>query len=415
MRLLALFLALLLAGCAGSAPAGDPSPAAPPPLLLISVDGFLPRYQDAVETPALDRIAAAGLRAEYLEPVFPTLTFPNHYSIVTGLHPARHGIVSNTMFDPQFAAEGAPASFSLGNRAAVEDARWWGGEPIWVTAERQGLRAHTLFWPGSEAAIGGVRPTRWLPYDDNLPHDARVDSVLAWLDLPPARRPHFLTLYFSHVDTQGHRYGPDAPEVAEAVREVDRALGRLLDGLEARGLWGRINVLVTSDHGMAELSPERVVILDDHISLTDDVERVTWSSAVPGLWVRPGREEAVLAALRGVPGLTAYRADETPARWHFRGHRRIAPVVLVADEGWTITSRENAARQGERLGRGGAHGYDNALPSMRAHLLAAGPAFRTGTTGPVRVVDLYEAMAAALGLTPAPNDGDPARARQLLR
>ena len=193
LRLLPLLAALGLAACRTAAPVG---PAGPPaasdgdaPLLLISIDGFRSDYRSKAPTPTLDRLAAEGVRAERLVPVFPTKTFPNHYSLVTGLHPEHHGIVANTMYDPSFDAAGEDATFSLGDREAVIDAKWWGGEPIWATAERQGVRSATLFWPGSEAPIGGVRPSDWLPYDDDLAHDVRIDTVLAWIDRPAATPP----------------------------------------------------------------------------------------------------------------------------------------------------------------------------------------------------------------------------------
>lgn len=419
LRLLPLLATLALGACRTAAPGPDAAPAAVAsapdvaPLILVSLDGFRHDYFGKAPTPTLDRIAAEGVRAERMVPVFPSLTFPNHYSLVTGLYPEEHGIVGNSMFDPEFAAARTDSTFSLGDAEAVTDAKWWGGEPIWATAERQGLRAGTLFWPGSEAPIGGVRPSRWLPYDDDLAYEARVDTVLAWLDLPAERRPSLLTLYFSAVDGAGHEHGPDSPEVAEAIGRVDRALARLVAGLEARGLYGRTNVVVVSDHGMAALSPKRVAYLDDALDLDADVERVLYG-ATTLIWPRPGREDAVVEALRKLQHVEVYRREEVPERLHFRDHRRIAPVVAVADVGWTLTTRDYVERRGGPTG--GTHGYDNRAPEMGAILLARGPAFRSGATvGEVSAVDLYNVMAAALGLRPAPNSGDPAVLQSLLR
>lgn len=414
LRVLSLLLLVSLA-LAACAPANS---VAPPPaaqadaerhaLILVSIDGLRHDYRPRAHTPTLDRLAAEGLRAERLIPVFPTLTFPNHYSLVTGLHPDRHGIVGNTMYDPVF-----DATFSLGNREAVGDGRWWGGEPIWVAAERAGLGAATLFWPGSEAEIAGVRPGTWLPYDSRMPHEARVDSILAWLDRPAATRPRFLTLYFSRVDSEGHRHGPDAPEVMEALEDVDRALGRLVAGLEARGLYEHVDLVIATDHGMAALDPERVVFLDDHIDVDADVERVTWG-AVTGLWPAEGRADAVVEALRGVPHVQAWRREDVPERFRFRDHRRIAPVVLLADEGWVLSTRANVAQRGRPSG--GAHGYDPELDSMAGELIVRGPSFRGGgvVLPRVHMVDLYAPMMRALGLEPAPHEGDPAIERALL-
>ncbi len=405
---------LVLAGCRTVAPPATAPPGAShdyAPLVLVSLDGFRYDYRGRTPTPALDRIAREGVSAGRLVPVFPTLTFPNHYSLVTGLYPDHHGIVGNSMFDE------ALGSFSLGNQEAVRDGRWWGGEPLWVTAERQGTTAGAMFWPGSEAEIGGVRPTLWKPYDDDLAYEARVDTVLAWMSLPPARRPGFVTLYFSAVDSQGHRYGPDAPETTAAIARVDSAVGRLLSGLDARGLGARASVVVVSDHGMAALAAERVVYLDDAAPrFAGRTERVLWG-ATTLVWPAPGQLDSLDAALSTLPHVSVYRRDPAagrtvvPERLHFRASPRIAPLVLVADEGWTLTTRAEA-----RVPRGGTHGYDNALASMAGILIARGPAFRSGgaVVQTFNTVDVYEALCQALGLGPAPNDGDAAEARSIL-
>ncbi|QXD16548.1 ectonucleotide pyrophosphatase/phosphodiesterase [Rhodocaloribacter litoris] len=399
-----LFTGLLLTGCRAERPQ-------PPALLLISLDGFRYDYLERYDAPTLRRLAREGVHAaDGMQVAFPTKTFPNHYTTVTGLYPEHHGIVANNMYDPAM-----DAWFSLSNREAVEDARWWGGEPLWVTAEKQGLRSATYFWPGSEAAIRGVRPTYWKRYDSRVPGPERVDTVLAWLDLPAGRRPAFITLYFSDVDGAGHRYGPDAPETAEAVARVDGYLARLVAGLEARDLYDRVNLIVLSDHGMTATGPERVIALDDYI----DPDDLTIVDRDPVLMARPkaGRFEAVYAALKDAhPHLHVYRREETPARWHFRAHPRIPDLIAVADEGWRIvTERARAEADPDRL-RGGSHGYDNALPSMHALFVAHGPAFRQGlTVAPFENVHLYALMAHVLGLRPAPNDGTLDAVRHLLR
>ncbi|RMF59127.1 MAG: alkaline phosphatase family protein [Bacteroidetes bacterium] len=392
---------LLLTGCR----------AEPPALILVSIDGFRYDYLERYEAPTLRRLAREGVHAaEGMQVAFPTKTFPNHYTTVTGLYPEHHGIIANNMYDPAM-----DAWFSLRNREAVEDARWWGGEPLWVTAEKQGLRSATYFWPGSEAAIEGVRPSYWKRYDGRIPGAERVDTVLAWLDLPADRRPAFITLYFSEVDDAGHRYGPDAPETAAAVARVDGYLARLVDGLAARGLANHVNLIVLSDHGMAPTAPDRFIALDDYVDLDD----LTIIDRDPVLMARPkaGRLDAVYAALRDAhPHLQVYRREETPARWHFRTHPRIPDLIAVADEGWRIvTERAWAEANPDRLA-GGNHGYDNALISMRALFVAHGPAFRQGlTVAPFENVHLYALMAHVLGLEPAPNDGTLEAVRHLLR
>ena len=210
----------------------------------------------------------------------PSKTFPNHYTIATGLYPGEHGMVANSMYDPEF-----DARFGLHLRAEVENGRWWGGEPIWVTVEKQGLRSATYFWPGTAAEIGGVRPTHWRSYDGDVPNEERVDEALRWLRMPDHERPAFITLYMSDVDSAGHDHGPDSPLTDRAIASVDAALGRLLDGFAELPTGIEPNVLVVSDHGMAATSPERVIALDDYVDL--DVAGIIDWNPVAGLRPRP--------------------------------------------------------------------------------------------------------------------------------
>jgi predicted AlkP superfamily pyrophosphatase or phosphodiesterase len=409
-----LVFVLFVAGCTSrpgiSRQSAGGSRDVPPTVLLISLDGFRHDYLEKVPTPHLNRLAREGVRARWLTPVFPSMTFPNHYSIVTGLYAEHHGIVNNSMYDPQFKAD-----FSLGKRAEVSNGRWWSGEPLWVTAEKQGQKAATFYWPGSEAEIAGRRPSYWKEFDNKVPDAARVDTVLAWLSLPVARRPSFLTLYLSQVDHEGHEHGPDSPEVLRAVQAADSTLGRLVAGLERRKLYDRVNVIVVSDHGMAPTSPQRVTYLDDFVDM-NDVERVDWG-VVTGIWPKSGREEAVYRSLQAEhhPHMQVYRKSEIPARYHYRQHRRIAPIVCVAADAWYISSRAYMEKNKDKFNRGN-HGYDNQTANMRAIFVARGPAFKPGYTAePFGNVHLYSLMAHILNLTPAPNDGSLDSVRAVLR
>ncbi len=381
-----------------------------PTVILVSFDGWRADYHTRVSLPNLERLMARGVRAEALIPAFPSKTFPNHYTIVTGLYPGHHGIVANNIWD---AATGR--QFGLSNRQEVQDPMWWGGEPIWVTAIRAGQRAAIMFWPGSEAPIGGVHPTYWKPYDGSVPGSARVSQVLAWLDLPPAERPTFLAFYFEDTDDAGHA-GPELPALDEALRRSDAWIGELMAGLEARRLTNRVNVVVVSDHGMASTSTDRVVVLDDYIDL-DDVRIVDLNPTV-GLVPKPGRADAVYEGLRRASHLSVYRKGETPDHWHYRDHARIPPIVGTADEGWQVMTRAQLARL-RAEGRGqvsGQHGYDPRLPSMGALFVAAGPAVREGiVVEAFENVSVYNVLARMLDVTPAPNDGDPAVVGRVLR
>ena len=357
----------------------------------------------------MQRLAKNGVRAKAMIPVFPTKTFPNHYSIVTGLYPVNHGIVANTMYDPEF-----DARFSLSDREAVRDSRWWGGEPLWVTAEKHQQRSGIFFWPGSEAAIMGSRPVYWKVYDDDFPNAARVDTVLGWLDLPAGRRPTLLTLYFSEIDDAGHRHDPISPEVQDAVRRIDRILGRLAQGLETRGIFEQVNLIIVSDHGMAAVDSGRVIFLDDYLDL-EKVRVVDWN---PVLAVRPrtmNEDEIYLALAKAHPHLQVYRKADMPGRFHYSQHRRIAPIIGIADDGWKI-SRRGIKNTVEGFYTTGEHGYDNQLASMRAIFIAHGPAFKTGlVVEPFQNIHFYNLICAILKLQPAPNDGNLDSVRVMLK
>ena len=391
-----LLIAGLTAGCAGRQAVLPPEPI----LILVSLDGFRWDYMDIVETPHLRQLAASGVRAEGLIPVFPSKTFPSHYSLVTGLHPGRHGILSNNMYDPEL------GEFHLSDRDAVEDGRWWDGEPIWVTAEKQGIKTATMFWPGSEAEIGGVRPSHWRRFDIDLDHRDRVTQVLGWLDLPSDERPHFLTLYLEQPNDTSHDFGPEAPETFAAVREVDARIGDLVAGLEERDLSGQVNLLVVSDHGMAETGPQRVIILDDYVELEDG--EVFEQGAMVQIFPGEEREAAIVEALQGAhPNLQVYRRDEIPQRFHLEGNPRVPPVLGVPDVGWEVFTRAHFAEHGETMVLGD-HGQDPADPLMHGLFVAAGPAFaESRAIGRIESVELYNLMAAVLEIEPAPNDGNP--------
>jgi predicted AlkP superfamily pyrophosphatase or phosphodiesterase len=367
-------------------------------VVLVALDGFHPRYLERPPSRQLRALAQGGVRARWLVPVFPTLTFPNFYSIATGLYPEHHGIVSNTMRDAIL------GSFTLRDRNAVQDPRWWGGEPIWVTAVRQGQRAATYFWPGSEAPIGGVRPTYYKLYDASVPNRERVRQVLEWLSLPAEQVPALVTLYLGDVDHAGHEFGPNAAETDSAIARVDSAVGAIMSGLEERGLDRRVNLVVVSDHGMAQLDSSRVIYLDDYIDLAmvEIIDRGPFVSLVP----RPEVQEEIYQRLRQAhPRLTVYRKSEVPAAYHYRDHHRIPPIIGVAHEGWVVTTRSAIARGTQWLARGG-HGYPPQGASVRAIFLARGPAFGTGiVVEPFRNIHIYALLAHVLGLRPAPNDG----------
>lgn len=396
LRALALaVLALSLSACA-SAP---PDSGEHPPALLISIDSFRPDYLDRGVTPNLMQIARGGVRARWMNPSYPSLTFPNHYTLVTGLRPDHHGVVHNTMRDAEL------GEFRNSDEKAVREPRWWGGEPVWVTAEKAGLRTATLFWPGSEAPIGGTWPSDWVKYDDGMPMPQRVDIVLGWLARPAQQRPRLVTLYIGALDHTAHDFGPDSPETNATLAEADAAIGRLLHGLSARGLRDRINIVVVSDHGMAPVpyshSRNAETLVD-----RDDATLVSTGEVI-GFVPRPGHEAAAEAQLLGRHDhYECWRKGDLPVRWRYGTHPRVPPIVCQMDVGFDAqTPRKLASRRPG--GTRGSHGYDPADPSMRALFIAQGPAFRQGVEiAPFDNVDVYPLLAKLIGIEPKANDGD---------
>ncbi len=397
----ALTLAFALAGCV-TAPRQAAAP--PAPLILISVDGLRPDYLARGVTPNINALAASGVRARFMRPSFPSLTFPNHYTLVTGMRPDEHGIVNNNMEDPNI----PETKFALSNRDAVSDRRWWDqAEPVWVTAEKAGVRTATMFWPGSEAPIHGVRPEQWMPFDGKLPNSDRIAQILTWVDEP--KRPSFMTLYFDSVDHDGHEFGPDAPQTTAAMAEVDARIGDLVAGLKARGVTA--NIVLVSDHGMANVSPDRVIRLD--LTLPDDSFRTISVGAVAGLEPLPGQETVLAKALlQPRPHMDCWRKGAIPARLHYGRNPRVPSFFCLAESGWMIFT--SPPRPDTRLG--GMHGYDPAAPDMAATFIAAGPAFRPGTVvAPFDNVDVYPLLMRLIGVRALPSDGSQRLAGTVLR
>lgn len=390
---LAVLVLLAIAGCTTT-----PRPATPGAdfAILISIDGFRADYLDRGATPTLSRLAREGVRGS-MRPSFPSLTFPNHYALVTGRTPDHNGIVGNVMQDASRPGE----VFTMGNTAIASNPVWWNdAEPLWVTAEKQGVPTATMFWPGSDYEIHGRRPSHWRAFDQTLTGFGRVDQLLSWFNASP--RPRFATLYFDIVDTAGHRYGPDAPETTSAAAEVDAAIARLLAGLNARGMGQRANLIIVADHGMAAYAKDGVIDLD--ASITPDTAKVLYGGAIASISPLPGKSADAERALlgRGAHG-ECWRKAETPKRFGYGTHSRIAPIVCLADMGWRY--RTGPAR-GESASEGGGHGYDPDAAEMAAVFVAHGPAFRPGVTLPkFPNVSVYGLLAKLVGVAPEANDG----------
>jgi len=362
-------------------------------VVLVSLYGFRADYIQRAGAVRLRELAARGVRAERMLGAFPTKTFPNHYTIVTGLYPGEHGIVANAMWDAEL------GSFTLRDSLAQWEPRWWGGEPIWRTVERQGRRAASVSWPGSEAPIGGARQSWWNRYEHDRPHAEIVGQVLEWLALPADSAPVLITAYFHDVDGAGHTFGPAAPETDAAIAKVDSAVAALMDGVAALGLTDVVNFIIVSDHGMAPTSIDRVIVLEELADLTN--VNVVDRNPIAAIAPQPADVDRVYAALRGAhPNLRVYRKGDLPAAWHFNDHPRITPIGAVADEGWSIATRGQVDRwRRDGWTQGGTHGYPPELVSMGALFIAAGPGIAEGrVVPPFHNIHMYPLMARLLAL-----------------
>jgi len=408
---IAVCLAAITSGVAAQSSGGINTPAqmAKPYVVMISFDGFKPEYLQRIDLPAFARVAKNGVQSVGMIPVFPSKTFPNHYSIATGMYPESHGIVGNRFWDPD-----RNATYGMSDTLAVLDGSWYRGEPIWATAEKQGMVAASYFWVASDVSIGGMLPTFWKRYDGRVSNTRRVDSVLAWLALPAERRPHMVTMYFSDVDGAGHDHGPLSAQVDTATKAVDAALGRLLEGFTRlpADVKDRIYLILVSDHGMSETSPRWYAALDTLIAM--DSVRLPESGPLANLFVSNAPQRARIlrdSINRRLSHGRAYLRGELPKHLHYDKDPRIGDIVVVMDDHFQIGRANRPARDGA------THGWDPTLPSMHALFVASGPGIPAGKVIPsFENVDIYPYIAELLGLKPAPDiDGKPGRLMRLIQ
>lgn len=376
----------------------DLSLAARSQVLLVSMDGFRHDYLAKTRTPNFDAMRRAGVTMAYMNNTFATSTFPNHYTMVTGLYTESHGILANAMYDPKFDAHFTKKS---------KETRWWDdGEPIWITAVKQGKKAGVFFWPGSESELQGSRPTEWRAYNKSTPYSERINTTMGWLE----EGFDLALLYFSEPDTTGHVIGPDSADLLPVIERMDAVLGDIRQQLDHRGLKDSVNLIVTSDHGMTSISTERLVVLSELVNSSLLLEAVT-SGAFSHLRPQPGRALQLRDAIGRAGFVTSWVKADVPERFHAKRHRRMTEVFVLADEGWSIVPHPIPAD----FRRHGGHGYDNYRPNMKPFFQAVGPAFKTGVkVAPISNLDLYPLICRLLDLAPAPNNGSVERAATLL-
>lgn len=387
MTLLALLVfSGLVTGCRGNA-----SSSLPPRLLLVSFDGFRADYLQNYEFPHLQNFIKEGVLVEHVKNVFITKTFPNHYSIVTGLYEESHGIVANSMYDAV-----TKKHFSDSND---KDPFWWNeAVPIWVTNQLQENRSSAAaMWPGTDVPIHNATPSHFMNYSPSVTFTERLNNITEWLSTssPPVT---FATLYWEEPDASGHKYGPEDKEnMHRVLKEVDGHIGELVQKLKMSGLWESLNVIITSDHGMSQCSESRLINLDLCVDRSD--YSLVDSSPVAAVLPKINITEVYDKLKNCSPHMNVYLKEDIPNRFYYQHNDRIQPIILVADEGWTIVQNESLPKLGD-------HGYDNSLPAMHPFLAAHGPAFHRGyKQSTMNIVDIYPMMCHILGLKPQPHNG----------
>jgi alkaline phosphatase D len=381
----------------------DTTASGKPYVIMLSLDGFRWNYPDHAQTPVLDSLKKVGVFSEMI-PCFPTKTFPNHYSMATGLYPDHHGIVLNNFYAPDLKMR-----YSISDRKSVGNGVFYGGEPIWITAKKQGIHTATLYWVGSEAAIKGIRPDIWYPYNHTLPFTSRIDSLVRWLSFPESKRPHLILWYYPEPDGYGHHYGPDGEKTKEMVEQLDRWLGEFFTAMRRLPVYNQLNFIITSDHGMGPISNNKEIILDHYID-TANLQYIDGNNPVYNFGVKPGKLETVYKKLKTIPHLKVWKHDSLPARLHYGTNIRTHDLTVTADSNWSIYWSWH-------IGHGkGTHGYDNAWRAMHAIFYAAGPAFKTNyQQKSFENVDLYPLIAKILKLKPVQTDGHLSDVEKMLK
>lgn len=335
-----------------------------PYVIMVSIDGFRHDYIDMYKPAFLSSMIGKGIKAKSLTSVFPSKTFPNHYSLATGLYAGNHGLVANRFYDPEWKEE-----YRLGNSKVTTDGKWYGGSPLWLSVRDQGMMSSSFFWVGSDANIHGNYPNYYVPYDGGVSNERRVDQIIDWLNLPEKTRPHYLTLYFSDVDSAGHRYGPRSDKVKEAVLKVDSHLKDLYEKVQSLGL--TVNFVIVSDHGMMTVDNKRKVYLSEYI----DPDKAMFQERGPItlIYMKDKKDlKTYKKKLSKVPHTKVFERSELPNKYHYKQSPRAGDLILLADAGAYIYP-EKKKPIAESDSTFGTHGYDPLVPQMGGLFLAFGP------------------------------------------
>ena len=372
--------------------------------VIVSLDGLRWDYLDTYDVPFMQQLAREGVKA-VMQPSFPSKTFPNHYTLATGLVPDHHGIITNTFWDREKGVE-----FSLGNKVTRADGRYYGGDPVWLTAKHQGVKTATVFWVGSDVTINGEHPTYWRDYQtEQLDFEGRVDEVLRLLKLPEQDRPHLVMAYFEEPDRSGHNYGPMHRMTRRAMEDLDLLLSKMWARIQLLPIASQVNLIITGDHGMASVDPKRFVDIDDMLPkrwyerFCNDYPTLIYASA-------PQYVDSIYNALQGVDHIRAWKRGELPAYLNYGTNPNMGDVVVLPDVGWLFADKPSKKQRG-------SHGFDHTAADMQVGFRAIGPDFKVGYEKPDRFrnVCVYPLLCYLLGVTPSPNDGSLDEVRDMLR
>lgn len=371
--------------------------------IIISLDGCRWDYPEMYDTPFLDGLAKEGVKA-VMQPSFPSVTYPNHYTLATGLVPDHHGIIANCFMDRESRLE-----FSLGNKETKQDPRFWGGEPIWLTAKKQGKRVGVVYWPGSDVAIQGSYPDIYFNYEQKplLTYVERIAEIEKMLKMPEDKRPQLIMAYFDEPDHSGHTFGPESKQTRKQVETLDCLLGQLWKDIQQMPEGKNVNLIITADHGMGRNSNERIVNLSNYLDKS-------WYKAIANgfptmIYPNKGCADKILKVLAKVPHIRAWRKNDMPAYFNYGTDENIADIVVISDIGWVFSDRDKVLA--------GNHGFDPNYSDMHVIFRAAGPDFKHGYVKPLifKNVDVYPLLSHLLGITPANNDGSLDDVTDLLR
>jgi predicted AlkP superfamily pyrophosphatase or phosphodiesterase len=381
-----------------------------PYTILISFDGFRWDYTDRGITPNLDKLAEEGVSALSLRPCYPTKTYPNHYSIISGCYIDKHGIIANSFTDPKTGDK-----FSLSDRSSVQDERWYKAKAFWEVAAENGIKSASYFYPGSELDAAARRPAYFEYYDHERPYHKRIDGVINWLMLPYNQRPHFITLYFHETDSYGHKFGPNSVEIDTAITLLDSMLGILNHELKRINLYDSTNVIVISDHGMTEISENKIINVEEILSNFP----VSIEGGKPFMLIEPAENDfdSVYNILKNNSRqYKVYKKSEMPEYYHYKNHEAITSLLLVADMGWSLVTND-WLESFNKYSNKGNHGYDNNQLDMHGIFYAAGPSFKNNyKTGTIWNIDIFPLLCEIYNLS-IPNgiDGKSERIKFILK